>query len=229
MMIEAPYDFEWSLYHKTPIEDRWIFNKLILAERLGYDCGPVGTLPKGRGLWCVRPIMNVEGMGSGGFYKFDTRLPFQQDIRKDRVANANPGYFWCEWFNGLHTYTSYFDDVPRFNASAPGVENPTEGARWDMTEDSALNDATVLPSLLQGISKYLYVEAIGGKIIEVAPRHSPMSARQTIINEHRIIDSAYTPKSLEFGAYDMVMENDPAGGFHWVELPNSRRVFVSEN
>ena len=32
-------DDVWELAHE---EDLWIFDKLILSKRLGYQCGPVG-------------------------------------------------------------------------------------------------------------------------------------------------------------------------------------------
>lgn len=224
MITLEPYMYEIESYHLVPQADRWIFNKLIVAERLGHNCGPIGTKPAVQTDVVVRPCMNLSGMGRGGFFEYGA-WPFAAQAN---VPNANPGYFWCERFTGQHTYTSYVDDVARFNASAPGVLQFDPTQEWIMVEDSALVDVPVLPAFLQGISKYLYVEAIGGNIIEVAPRHSGMSARQTIIDEYKQIDPTYAPTDIEFGAYDMVMRPDLAGGFRWEPKPNSRRPFVSE-
>ena len=51
-------------YKKYP-RHRNFFNKLWLAEQLGYVCGPAGVDVPKPGVYVVRPIMNLDGMGAG--------------------------------------------------------------------------------------------------------------------------------------------------------------------
>lgn len=80
-------------------QHRLFFNKLWVADQMGYLCGPCGLpIPKS-GMYCVRPIYNLDGMSRGTTFKYlekgDTTTP--------------PGYFWCEYFEG----TQYSIDFSR--------------------------------------------------------------------------------------------------------------------
>lgn len=161
-MIDLPADIEDRAAYPLVAEDeRWIFNKLILAEKLGHRCGPAGTAAP-RGVYCVRPVMNCSGMGHGGVLKAKTDgvtdLPFQA------------GYFWCEWFEGVHGWTDFTNDVATDEAiGTPGRD------RFDYTPHVAGQPFVfdTLPVILQGLSTNLLVEHIDGNIIEVSPRHMP--------------------------------------------------------
>ncbi len=50
-------------YKKYQKHHKW-FNKLYLAESLGYNCGPCGLAPDVSGWYMVRPIYNLYGMGA---------------------------------------------------------------------------------------------------------------------------------------------------------------------
>jgi len=197
-------------------------NKLALAERLGHSCGPIGTRPAAQTDVIVRPQMNIFGMGRGGFFEYGD-WPF---AAWDNAPNANPGYFWCEQFTGRHAYTQYVDDVARYCAyseAVPLTVNQTE----TYVEDIALTEAVALPAILQGISKYMYVESIGGNIIEVSPRMGITGARQVIIDEYKLIDPTWVePNDLEFGMVDQRVMPDAAGGLRWDTLDNTRRPFT---
>jgi hypothetical protein len=39
-------------------EDAWVYDKLIVAKRLGYVCGAAGVAPKSSAEYIVRPISN---------------------------------------------------------------------------------------------------------------------------------------------------------------------------
>jgi hypothetical protein len=98
---------------------------------------------------------------------------------------------------------------------------------WVGVEDNALTEAPALPAILQGISKYMYVESIGGNILEVAPRLGVTGARQTIIDEYLLIDPTWiVPNDLLFGMVDQRIMPDVAGGFRWELLENTRRPFT---
>ncbi len=163
-MIDLPSDIDdRDAYPLVPQSDRWIFNKLILAERLGYNCGPSGTFINTPGLYCIRPIMGSQGRGrDGGFFKFEVKL-------RDNILVQPPyrsGYFWCEWFDGRHAWTDFTNDVVVFESGGPevdGVLHIKYGLPPRFTE---------LPLFLQNMSKHMLVEHIGDKIIEVAPRHA---------------------------------------------------------
>jgi hypothetical protein len=222
MITLPPYIYDRDSYHQLPMADRWIMNKLQVAERLGYTCGPVGTRPVVATPVIVRPQMNIFGQGKGGFYEYD-EWPF---AAWDNVPNSNPGYFWCEQFTGRHAYTQFVDDVARYCAYSEPVTLAVN-QMWVGVEDIALTEAPALPVELQGISKYLYVESIGGNIIEVSPRMGMTGARQVIIDEYKLIDPTWVePNDIEFGMVDQRVMPDIAGGFRWEVRENTRRPFT---
>lgn len=74
---------------------RWIHDKLQLADRLGYDCGPAGVYVDQTNEYVIRPITNLSGMG------VNARI---QTIYTDDLYTVKPGEFWCEKFLG-HQFT----------------------------------------------------------------------------------------------------------------------------
>lgn len=91
-MIE---DFEaWKEY---PHHHKW-FNKLYLAELMGYKCGPTGLDPDVTDHYVVRPIYNLSGMGVGA-----------KIVRIDAgdATKVPPGYFWCEFIAGIQYSATY--------------------------------------------------------------------------------------------------------------------------
>lgn len=159
-MIDLDKDIEdRAAYPLVEQRERWIFNKLTLAERLGYLCGPSGV-DAPAGTYCIRPVMNVAGMGIGGVLKAKT------DGRVEGLPYM-PGYFWCQWFEGEHRWTIYTDDVPLDECYG----DSSLGDRFDYEWRTSNFGAPPLPVFLQGISKHLMVETIGDHIIEISPRH----------------------------------------------------------
>jgi len=219
MITAEPYLNEYQLYHMLPIEDRWIFNKLTVAERMGYVCGPVGTTPDTRGKYIVRPIMSISGMGNGGFFLRDTTQPGTAGIDKDQTPNANPGYFWVEEFTGHHNWTSYINDVPMYGTV--GIRN---GNDIKFTDDTNLTESIPLPDIFKGISRYMMLEHIGGNVIEISPRHTSGYARQETVDDYLIIDPNYDPY-IEFGLTDWELADDPAGGKRWVSIETTRKPY----
>ena len=57
-------DDAWELTHE---EDLWIFDKLILSKRLGYQCGPVGGWAPESKEYIIRPCVNMVGMSKGAY------------------------------------------------------------------------------------------------------------------------------------------------------------------
>jgi len=94
-MIEE--DFQCWQEYKT---QRWVFNKLEVAMKLGYDCGPAGVPITKDGYYIVRPIYNLYGMGIGAKKKYLSLKDDSEDMIHHK--HIPPGYFWCQWFSGKH-------------------------------------------------------------------------------------------------------------------------------
>ena len=84
----------WKLY---PHHHKW-FNKLYLAELMGYKCGPSGVAPNTTGVYIIRPIYNLSGMGAGAQVL---------KIEAGDTTKVPPGYFWCEYYGGQHYSVTY--------------------------------------------------------------------------------------------------------------------------
>jgi hypothetical protein len=159
MIINKKNMNDYEAYIALPRGDRWIMNKLMLAESLGYNCGPVGVPIDTPGTYCIRPIMNLSGGGNPGFFKYVV-----EEVGVNNMPKTPGGYFWCEWFEGESIGVDYEDDMPvqAFGGIADsGGNHPTYG-------DHPARPP--LPASLTNKSKYLTVEYIGDKIIEVTPR-----------------------------------------------------------
>ena len=158
----------WELY---PKHRNW-FNKLWVADRLGYDCGPSGVAPKETKEYIVRPIFNLIGMGVGARF---------QTIEADDYSAVEPGYFWCEKFNGIHISASF-----KFHHGLKGEWKPIsayEGfkqsndplfkfSEWKRID---LDNVPEVPRLLNKLSDIhiINVEFINGIVIEVHLRDTP--------------------------------------------------------
>lgn len=142
-------------------EDAWVYDKLILARRLGYRCGPAGVAPDSPGEYIIRPISNYRMMGRG------SRI-----MHIDAGADVIPdGYFWCEVFTGRHLTFDY-----NYGVQCLAVEGFKDSDRtdrfclWRRTQD-----VFQLPDQLLAVAKkyqWLNIEVIGDKIIEVHLRYN---------------------------------------------------------
>lgn len=208
MIVLPPYLYDREVYPLISSSKRLFMNKLWLSEKLGYACGPTGVAPpKGVDL-CVRPIMNIFGGGEGGFYWFNSESP----EGLGGLSN-DPGYFWCEWFDGAITYTEFINDVPVFSEKAVTSDRIN---RWRRTARHI-----VMPDFIKGISRYVLLEAIGDKVIEVSWRLMGVNARQEVIEDYRTIDPSYKPTDIRFGLFDSIMVEANAAherGWKWVDL-----------
>jgi hypothetical protein len=142
-------------------EDLWVFDKLILSRRLGYLCGPKGTVaPPGK--YIIRPCVNLLGMGRGASV---VRLSGYTDHIPD-------GSFWCEYFSGQHLSVDYIDGKQVL--CVEGVKELDSVTRWKCWRK--VNKKPRLPKIIKELKnryKYLNVEMINGKIIEVHLRLNP--------------------------------------------------------
>jgi len=161
MAIEYYYDdTAWKQCH---IDDLWIFDKLILAKKLGYICGPAGVDVPSSGYYIVRPITNIMGMGiAADFMMLD-----------DNTDDLPAGTFWCEVFKGRHLSVDYINKKQVL--CVEGHKKDTAVIyKWDRWE--RVDDIIPYPPILEtlkGDYKYINCEFIGGNLIEVHLRLNP--------------------------------------------------------
>ena len=91
----------WDAYPQF----RWVYNKLELALKMGYKAGPACVPPRNTGMFCVRPIYNLYGMGIGAHKVYLRSSEDASAINKHEFIP--PGYFWCQWFQGDHYSIDY--------------------------------------------------------------------------------------------------------------------------
>lgn len=224
MLVAPPYLYDYQIYPLVDQADKWILNKLHLAEALGYSCGPIGVPPPD-GRYCLRPMNSVRGLGAGGF--FDVTV----DTARGMFMPILPGYFWSEWFDGEHRFTHFINDVA-VHSSANPVTNGTMRTRGN-TKFGVLDHAVTLPPFLVGKSRYLLIESLDDKIIEVAFRSSGMNARQEMIDDYKKVDAGYAPQDITRGNSDaseipfaMLDENgNTVNGKKWNAGNDNRRPF----
>lgn len=197
MFIAPPYIYDYLVYPAVDLADRWLLNKLHLAEQLGHNCGPCGmSVPEGR--YCLRPMSSIRGLGAGGFFDVTVNFAARQ------FMPVIPGYFWCEWFDGEHRVTHFINDV-----AVHASRNPVTGGVMSTTGSTVfgtLTGAVAMPAFLQGKSRYVLIESLDDKIIEVSFRSSGENARQELIDDYKTIDPAYDPQDIIMGNSDFTEE-----------------------
>jgi len=162
----------------------WIYNKLILSQRLGYTCGPAGLEVPEPGFYIIRPIINLMGMGRY------SRIEYIESC----TEHLHPAEFWCEVFEGDHIsvdyeyhedrtgcYPEYAMDhsvdyhVKRQRLAVKGYKDVTGTHRFSRWEK--VDVKVPYPQILTTIGLYWYgwinCEFIGGKLIEVHFRRNP--------------------------------------------------------
>jgi len=136
-------------------DDIWFMDKLILSRKLGYKCGPTGLDVDEPGYYCVRPCVNMLGLGLS-----------TQKVWLDKSTMHLPvGHFWCEWFEGDHLSVDY--RFGKQELTVQGFRGLQTFTRWDAWVKV---DAEVpLPTILynQTWREYINCEFIGNKLIEV--------------------------------------------------------------
>jgi len=144
-------------------EDLWIFDKLILAKKLGYVCGPAGVFVPKPSQYVIRPITNVLGMGIAAY-----TMSLQKET--DMVA---PGYFWCEMFRGRHLSVDYINQEQVL--CVEGIrDHAAELYRWALWK--RVDDVVPYPEILHSLKQtyqHINCEFVDGKLIEVHLRLNP--------------------------------------------------------
>lgn len=150
-------------WKNADLEDLWIFDKLIVSRKLGYVCGPVGSIVPKPDEYIVRPCVNILGMGLGAQFIFI----------KDDTEHLPYGHFWCEVFKGRHLSIDYKDgkQILAVEGFKDNVYNITRFSKW-----KKVDDIIPIPSIFYYLTKkyeYINIEFLDGNPIEIHLRHNP--------------------------------------------------------
>ena len=177
---------------------RWIYDRLQLSLALGYECGPAGTLPSRPGIWFVKPIINLNGMGVDAHAQaYDGGAGFP----------VRPGSFWMPRFTGRHLSL----DLKRAR-NAWQVEFAVECIyRNDRPHEWwRVKDRPALPVLIPPDAtamSWLNVEMIGSNVIEVhLRRNHDFDAMPEACSAFPIWEGEPVP-------HDMISNPEDADGF----------------
>jgi hypothetical protein len=144
-------------------EQRWIYDKLKIAESQGFPCGPHGVAPLTYPVFS-KPVMNLKGMGIG------SRVLKSQS---DYEHNYAPGHFWMPLLHGPHVST----DCAIENGAVTWSRHATGKAWVSGTFEYWTIHAAPMPELeayltrwvathMAGYCGMMNFETIGGRIIE---------------------------------------------------------------
>ncbi len=144
-------------------EHRWVYNKLLVAETQGLECGPHG-LPPERFPVFSKPIYNLRGMG------IESRILAS---REEYEREQAPGHLWMPLLEGEHVSTdaAVVDGEAVWFRHVTGT--PLPGGMFDYWTVLAEHRPGLEASLsswlarhLRGYSGAVNFETIDGKIIE---------------------------------------------------------------
>ena len=160
------FDDDLEAWRNSFMQDLWVFNKLVVAKKLGHVCGPVGAPVPYTGTYVVRPVMNILGMGRGAEKVFIR----QGDDLSDRF---DPSYFWSEHFEGRHLSIDFLEGeqflcVEGFRDEAAPFY---KWSRWRKMHNVQREVPTICKDLAKRY-KWINIEEIGGKIIEIHLRRN---------------------------------------------------------
>ena len=199
------HDFE--AWEKYPHHHKW-FNKLYLAELMGYKCGPTGLAPDVTDHYIVRPIYNLSGMGVGS------------KVIKIEAGDANkvpPGYFWCEFIAGIQYSATYEFVDGRWKSiscwqGTNDINNLSRFVSWIRSTykpkvSSQFNE-------LHDVGR-INIEFIGDKPIEVHLRESPDPNYDELIPVWA--DNSVNKEAYLSRGYRYIESYDNANGF--LEIP----------
>ena len=150
-------------------DDLWVYNKLQLSRKLGYNCGPIGAPVPHPGWYIIRPAINFLGMGRRA------RKIWLAPTDKTEMF-GNPSEFWCDYFTGEHVSVDYENGEQILTVQ--GIKAPSrhgsEESRWNSWRK--IERDFPIPEFLEPFRKKystINVEYIGFRLIEVHFRKNP--------------------------------------------------------
>jgi len=155
-----PDSAEDLVWKQVDPDELWALDKLILSRKLNYISGPVGLDVPTPGWYCVRPCVNMLGLGLGT----------QKSWIEKETMHLPIGHFWCEWFEGRHLSIDYNYGVQHL--CVEGLKSSDTFTQWDKWIKT--DDVIPLPEALQTFShhEWLNIEFIGNKVVEIHLRHN---------------------------------------------------------
>ena len=199
-------------YKKYPQHRNW-FNKLWVSELFGYNCGPAGVDVPSDGVYVIRPIYNLSGMGVGA------------EVKELKAGDCSTpaGYFWCEYFDGPHYSADYKWEYDRDHIMGEWKE-PWKGQSCWVGTNMPINlskfvewkRSDYIPPVPNELVElrdvgHINVEFIGDKVIEVHLRESPDPKYDHIIP---VWASDLGPKKehMQMHGFDFIEDYDDADG-----------------
>lgn len=150
----------WAWFPK----ERWVYDKLKVAESQGMVCGPHGVPPPAYPVFS-KPVMNLKGMGIG------SRILKSQ---ADYDHNYSPGHFWMPLLQGPHVSTDCAVEQGEIKWSRHATGKAWVSGMFDYwtihAEPSPELEAYIghwATKHMAGYTGMLNFETIGGRIIEV--------------------------------------------------------------
>ena len=198
---------------KYPQHHKW-FNKLWVAETMGYKCGPAGVDIIEKGKYVVRPIYNLDGMG------IKARVV---ELEKGNPYNkVTAGEFWCEYLAGPHYSANYVWEPNHITGGQWRGISCWEGtnAPNDLSKFSTWKRSKYIPLIMTHMIpefkklhdvKNINVEWKSNKIIEVHLRHSDDPDYNTLIP---VWSSDLGPKKAHYEkcGFDFISSYDNGNG-----------------
>jgi hypothetical protein len=151
---------EWNSIHS---DDLWVYNKLILNQRLRHLCGPTGVPVPYSGYYIVRPSINLLGMG---------RFSRIEWIDKD-TEHFHPAEFWCEIFEGQHLSVDFQHQKSELVVLG---ERDDEEPLYKWKKWTKIDQKVEFPEILKNLKgdyEWINCEFIGNNLIEVHFRRNP--------------------------------------------------------
>jgi len=152
-----------DVWAQCPVDYLWIYDKLILARKLGYQAAPAGIPVPQPGWYIVRPITNIRVMSRGAKKLWLT--PADTDSVPD-------GSFWSECFEGRHTSVDFH--WGKQHLAVEGFRDDADRldrfCRWQK-----ITDTVTFPLVLQDlgqIAEWVNVEYVDNHIIEIHLRYN---------------------------------------------------------
>lgn len=156
--MKLPLLSDIEAYPRYPCE-RWVYNKLLLSQTLGYECAPHGISPKTYPVFS-KPIMNLEGMALGS-------KVWNSPDDVEYIA----GHYWMPLFTGEHC--SYDIELKHGKViyCKKAIARPSDDHKviehWLIVNGDLGEAQSLWKNLLPEFSGHVNFETIGGNIIEV--------------------------------------------------------------
>ena len=194
---------DYEAWTKYPHHHSW-FNKLFVAEQMGYNCGPSGFAPTVTDYYIVRPTYNLSGMGVGADLI---------KIEANDFTKVPPGYFWCEFIPGIQYSATYEFIFGRWKPISCWEGNLAPGSFTKFTGWTRSTYVPEVPKQFDVLSdvKRINVELKGNNPIEVHLRESPDPEYNDIVPVWA--DSNFNTAAYLSRGYKYIEAFDDANGF----------------